>query len=482
MDFTSLLLLVSGLCCCVLAEDLPAHRTFEYKYSFKGPHITLPDGTLPFWEKHGDALPGPDEIRLVPSLKNHRGSVWTRSSVSFPHWEVEISIRISGHGAQGAEGMALWYTSKPGDLGPVYGSSDLWDGLGIIFDTFDHDFKGNNPAIVIVGNNGKLQYDHLRDGSSQALGTCIEHFRNTIRPFRTKISYYRKTLKVSVYTGFSPKDSAYEVCAVIPNMVLPSNGYFGVSAATSALADDHDIMSFMTYSLSTSWEESPGSQMPAEEKEKFEKEFEEFMKELEKNKDAFHKDHPIPDENAFDSDSQRELEMVLNGQSRLLEELRILKTRLNMTLEEQFRHRSILINSKPNDTTTTTVSQHHVHSSLDTVMNGMPDLLSMTKELKDELRKIAAKAKDLPSSKETANPSPNPTSAKEVKEDFIKIKRSLQGLVKSSEQASGCPSSTSQTSCLSSGIFLMFLLLQSICTVAYMVFRTQKSPASKKFY
>ncbi|KAM5170046.1 protein ERGIC-53-like [Mantella aurantiaca] len=469
MALTTLILLLSGLFCYVLTEDLPAHRRFEYKYSFKDPHITLPDGTLPFWEKHGDAIPGPDEIRLVPSLKNHRGSIWTKGSFSSPHWEVEISIRISGHGPQGAEGMALWYTKEPGDLGPVYGSADLWDGLGIIFDTFDHDYKGNNPAIVIVGNNGKLQYDHLRDGSSQALGSCIEHFRNTMRPFRVKITYYKQTLQISAYTGLFPKDSAYKVCAVVRNMVLPSTGYFGVSAATSALADDHDIMSFMTYSLSTSWEESPGSQIPAEERERFEKEFEEFQKELEKNKDDFHKNHPIPDENAFESQSQRELEMVLYGQARLLEELRVLKTRLNMTLEEQFRHRTIIINSKSNETTT--VTKEHVHSSLETVMNGMPDLLAMSKDLKGELRKIAAKAKDLPSSKEEASPSPNPTSAKEIKEDFIKIKRSLQDLVQSSKQTIRCPSSTSQTSCLSNGIFLTFLLLQSICTVAYMLFR-----------
>ncbi|XP_018414421.1 PREDICTED: protein ERGIC-53-like [Nanorana parkeri] len=461
-------------------EEVPAHRTFEYKYSFKGPHITLPDGTLPFWEKLGDAIAGPDEIRLVPSIKNHKGSVWTRSTSNFTNWEMEVSIRISGHGPNGAEGMALWYTRKPGDLGPVYGSSDHWDGLGIIFDTFDHDFKGNNPAIVIVGNNGKLQYDHLRDGSSQALGTCVTSFRNTIRPFRAKITYYKKTLQISVYTGLSPNNRAYEVCAVVHNVVLPSTGYFGVSAATSALADDHDIMSFMVYSLSTSWEE-PGSQIPEEERERFEKEFEEFQKELEKNKDEFHKNFPIPDENAFESDSQRELDMILHGQARLMEELRVLKTRLNMTLEEQFRHRSILINSKANETTT--VSTEHLHSSIETVMNGMPDLLTMTKDLKSEFHKVATKVKDLPSSKEAASPSSNPTSAKEVKEDFIKIKKSLEGLVKSSEQTSRCPPRTTQTSCLSSGIFLTFLLLQSICTVAYILLRrSQKDSGSKKLY
>ncbi|XP_063786046.1 protein ERGIC-53-like [Pseudophryne corroboree] len=460
-------------------KDLPAHRRFEYKYSFKGPHVTLPDGTLPFWEIYGGAIASPDEVRLVPSLKNHNGAMWTKYNASFPHWEVELSIRISGHGRQGAEGLALWYTREPGGLGPVYGAADRWDGVAIIFDTFDHDFKGNNPAIVIVGNNGKLEYDHLRDGSSQALGTCVENFRNTIRPFRVKISFYKRTLRVSASTGYSPSDRAFTLCAEVRNMVIPSTGYFGISAATSALADDHDVLSFMLYSLSATWQESPAAQIPTDEKEMFEKEYEEFQRELEKNMQNFQKNNSAPDEDAFESDNQRELEMVLFGQTRLLEELSVLKHRLNMTVEEQRRHRDILSHNGVNETTT--VNKEHVHSSLETVMNGMPDLLAMTKELKKDILSIA---KDLSSSKGGANASPAPSSTDDVKEDFSKIRRSLQSLVKSSvsTQTSPCPSSLDHSFCLSSGIFLTFLLVQSVCTVVYMLFRTQRHSGSKKLF
>ncbi|XP_069812535.1 protein ERGIC-53-like [Dendropsophus ebraccatus] len=474
-----LLLLVFLLPPCFQAEDVPAHRRFEYKYSFKGPHITLPDGSIPFWERYGDAIPGPDEVRLVSSLKNHKGSMWTNSSSSFPHWEVEMSIRISGHGREGAEGLAFWYTREKGELGTVYGSADLWDGVAIIFDTFDHDFKGNNPAIVIVGNNGKLQYDHLRDGSSQALGTCVQHFRNTIRPFKTKITYYKRTLRIFVQVGFSPNNSAYELCAEVANMVIPSTGYFGVSAATSALADDHDILSFMVYSLSATWEESPVSKIPEEEKERFEKEYEEFQKQLEKNMQDFQKKHPVEDEDEFESDSQRELEMILFGQTRLLEEMRILKTRMNMTLEEQVRHRDILSRLKANETTT--VSLEHVHNSLDTVMNGMPDLLAMIKDLKKDIKQMA---KDLSSSKGTVSITNSPSQVNEVKDNFNKIRKSLQGLVKSptNSPTSPCSSNNAHSSCLSSGVFLTFLLLQSVCTVAFMFYRSQTNTATKKLY
>jgi hypothetical protein len=32
-------------------------------------------------------------------------------------------------------------------------------------------------------------------------------------------------------------------------VVLPKSGYFGVSAATGGLADDHDVLKFITHSL-----------------------------------------------------------------------------------------------------------------------------------------------------------------------------------------------------------------------------------------
>ncbi|XP_077120164.1 protein ERGIC-53-like isoform X2 [Ranitomeya variabilis] len=284
---------------------------------------------------------------------------------------------------------------------------------------------------------------------------------------------------IFVQTGFSPRNTLYEQCAQVPNMVIPSTGYFGISAATSALADNHDVFSFMVYSLSTSWEESPAAQIPKDERERYEKEYEEFQKELEKNMEDFQKKHPVEEEDEFESESQRELEMILFGQTRLLEETRVLKTRLNMTLEAQIRHQAILTNSKANETTT--VSMEHVHSSLETVMNGMPDLLSMIKDLKNDIKKMA---KDLSSPKRSDSTLHSSKNVSEVKDDFRNIRKSLQSLVKSpaSSHATSCPSSNAHSSCLSSGVFLTFLFLQSVCTVAFMFYRRQTKTATKKFY
>lgn len=42
----------------------PPHRRFEYKYSFKGPHLSQSDGSVPFWIHTGS--------KFVPSCEHHK--------------------------------------------------------------------------------------------------------------------------------------------------------------------------------------------------------------------------------------------------------------------------------------------------------------------------------------------------------------------------------------------------------------------------
>ena len=88
-----------------------------------------------------------------------------------------------------------------------------------------------------------------RDGITQQLGGCLRDFRNKPFPVRMKIEYYKRTLTISYHNGMSNDANAYEICTMIENVILPANGYFGVSAATGGLADDHDVLSFVTHSL-----------------------------------------------------------------------------------------------------------------------------------------------------------------------------------------------------------------------------------------
>lgn len=42
--------------CCIAETQSSYRRKFEYKLSFKGPHLVQTDGTIPFWEHFGSML------------------------------------------------------------------------------------------------------------------------------------------------------------------------------------------------------------------------------------------------------------------------------------------------------------------------------------------------------------------------------------------------------------------------------------------
>ena len=49
-------------------------------------------------------------------------------------------------------------------------------------------------------------------------------------------------------------DDDYELCAKVETTAIPAAGYFGVSAATGGLSDDHDVLKFLSHSISTAEE------------------------------------------------------------------------------------------------------------------------------------------------------------------------------------------------------------------------------------
>uniref|UniRef100_A0AAR2JZ48 L-type lectin-like domain-containing protein n=1 Tax=Pygocentrus nattereri TaxID=42514 RepID=A0AAR2JZ48_PYGNA len=347
--------LVAAVVLCVCAElqeargsggDAP-HRRFEYKHSFKGPHLSR-DGSIPFWVHTGSAIPSADQIRITPSLRSQKGSVWTKTPVSFEHWEAEVAFRVSGRGRTGADGLAIWFSAAQGLEGPVYGAADQWNGVGIFFDSFDNDGKKNNPAVIVVGNNGKLVYDHQNDGSTQALGTCLRDFRNKPYPVRARITYYKKTLTVLINNGFTPEKEDYEFCTKVDNMIIPPTGYFGISAATGGLADDHDVLSFLLFRLTEPGQElpPPEQEIPKEEQDKYQEEFQNFQLELDKKKEEFQKEHPDvqgqPLEDLYESVSDREFRQVFEGQNRIHMEIKQLNRQLAMILDEQRRYVSVI--------------------------------------------------------------------------------------------------------------------------------------------
>ena len=101
--------------------------------------MTHKDGTIPFWVHSGSAIASNEQIRITPSLKSQKGSIWSKTALNSSDWEIEVTMKISGRNRIGADGMAIWYTEQIGSEGNVFGSNDYWKGLGIFLDSFDND-------------------------------------------------------------------------------------------------------------------------------------------------------------------------------------------------------------------------------------------------------------------------------------------------------------------------------------------------------
>jgi mannose-binding lectin 2 len=69
--------------------------------------------------------------------------------------------------------MALWLTKQRAQVGPVFGFTDKFEGLGIFIDTY----KNNRPGVVFpyimaMMGDGQTSYDKDNDGKSNELAGC----------------------------------------------------------------------------------------------------------------------------------------------------------------------------------------------------------------------------------------------------------------------------------------------------------------------
>uniref|UniRef100_A0A667XLJ4 Lectin, mannose-binding, 1 n=1 Tax=Myripristis murdjan TaxID=586833 RepID=A0A667XLJ4_9TELE len=464
------------------SEEAP-HRRFEYKYSFKGPHLSQPDGSIPFWVHTGNAIPSADQVRITPSLRSQRGSVWTKNTVGFEHWEAEVTFRVSGRGRMGADGLAVWFTASQGLDGPVYGAADKWNGVGVFFDSFDNDGKKNNPAIIVVGNNGNLVYDHQNDGTTQALGTCLRDFRNKPYPVRAKITYYKKTLTVMINNGFTPDKDDYEFCTKVDNMIIPKEGFFGISAATGGLA---------VAVLSPPLKPPPEAEIPREEKDKYQEEFENFQQELDKKKEEFQKEHPDvqgePIEDLFESVNDREIRQVFEGQNRIHLEIKQLHRQLAMILDEQRRYVSVITDEVAKKGTHAESGQQDTGSSqLSAVIAHQQEVLRNLNDLKnsfhDSLKQIGSAQHQ--GSAVGMGTYETVQHFNDIKEHLHLVKRDVEHLVQRSnpaEKVMKCPELPPMPSCLSTVHFAVFVVVQSVLFFCYIMYKSQQEAAAKKFF
>lgn len=205
---------------------------------------------IPNWDFLGSTLITSNYIRLTPDLQSKQGALWNSIPCFVRNWELHVQFKVFGKGKDlFGDGMALWYAKEPLRIGPVFGNADPFVGLAIFMDTYANQNGPHNhghPYLSAMVNNGSMLYDHDRDGTHTEVAGCEAKFRGVEHDCFLSIRYENDELTVS--TDIEGKN-AWKECFKVKGVQLPTGYYFGASAATGDLTDNHDIISMKLYEL-----------------------------------------------------------------------------------------------------------------------------------------------------------------------------------------------------------------------------------------
>ncbi|CAJ0962931.1 unnamed protein product, partial [Mesorhabditis belari] len=491
-----------ALVCCLFVSTIgqaPTFKRFEYKHSFRAPNLAQRDGSIPFWTVAGDAIASQEQLRLAPSMRSRKGIAWNkRSFVESENFQVDVALKVSGQGRIGADGMGLWYTATPGTLGPVFGANDFWTGMGLFFDSFDNDGQKNNPMISLMINDGTRSYDHHTDGSQQILSSCQRDFRNKPFPIRVRIEYFKNVLTVHVDDGMS-QVPRYELCIRAENIFLPRNGYFGASAATGGLADDHDVTDFSVYSLFQETQKPAAEQqLPQAEKAKYDEEFQKQMEEYEKERQRYKEEHPDKakddeeDEYGkyFEDATARELRLIYESQTAIHKVMQQMEQKLIEIRQGQVSGGVAV----PQQQQQHTGSQHvaagqpsfAVHEKNE-VIQTLRDLTASLRDMKNYVNEIFTKTYNIEQKIGSSGGAVASGGAGGGQADVAtqqRLDRILAELnaVRANQGASGSAGSAScpDVPCASTSLFLGIIFVQSAVIIGVIFLRSK--PEKSKFY
>ncbi|KAL8737694.1 MAG: hypothetical protein Q9190_008085, partial [Brigantiaea leucoxantha] len=246
----SLLWLLAG-CLGVNAAieaDQSKIRTIPLRsHSLSAPYLDS-DMQSRFFDFGGDTIVRADQyVRLTSDRQSQDGWLFSRLPLTATNWEIEIEFKIHGSGNLHGDGMAIWLTKQRATSGPVFGSIDKFDGLGIFIDTY----KNNRPGVVFpyvmaMMGNSSVSYDKDHDGKDNEIAGCSARgLRTASFPTKIRLSYFQETsLKVDLL--YKSEDEWTECFETPGPLTLPSVAYLGFSAETGELHDNHDVISVET--------------------------------------------------------------------------------------------------------------------------------------------------------------------------------------------------------------------------------------------
>ncbi|KAK8853092.1 hypothetical protein IAR55_003793 [Kwoniella newhampshirensis] len=216
-----------------------------------------------WWDFGGDAIINTNKhVRLTQDKPSQQGWLWSRMPLSVPNWQIDVEFKVDGkaHNLYG-DGFAIWISKDRAKQGPVFGSVDYFNGLGIFFDTYAntrHSYQW--PRVSAMVGDGKTAYDHDRDNEAHELAGCSENFRRQGDvPTKARLTHVKgKVLQLKLQTK---KINEWITCFET-EVDLPESPYIGFSSATGDVSDNHDIISVNTFSTTLKPEFRDQAQAP----------------------------------------------------------------------------------------------------------------------------------------------------------------------------------------------------------------------------
>jgi len=253
----TLLVLVFSFMAICTASALASHggestlkrTSIVYHHSLVPPYLSdwWQEG-IPHWEVGGDAVVTDAFVRLTPQQGSRSGWAWNTLPNDMKNWELKVTFAVHGKRAPGADGLAIWYVEdvyrKPG--GVLFGYRNDFKGVGVILDTYDNDGLRDNPAVNVLANfnEQKSRWQLERDLRDDAMLRCQFDYRQTTPedPAEITITYNENMLSVRLRIR---RRSIDVPCGEV-YLELPLGYYFGITASTGGVVDNHDILSIET--------------------------------------------------------------------------------------------------------------------------------------------------------------------------------------------------------------------------------------------
>lgn len=227
-------------------DDALKRTSVVYHHSLVPPFLTdwWQEG-IPHWEVGGDAVVTDAFVRLTPQHSSRSGWIWNTLPNEMSDWEIKMIFAVHGKRAPGADGIGLWYVQDAFRTpeGPLFGNKNDFKGLGIILDTYDNDGLRDNPAVNVLANldGSKSRWGLERDLRDDTMLRCQFDFRQTTAedPAELVVTYHQRMLSVRLRIR---RRSIDVPCGEV-HVDLPIGYYFGATASTGGVVDNHDIMS-----------------------------------------------------------------------------------------------------------------------------------------------------------------------------------------------------------------------------------------------